>query len=331
MRAADGRVRRNSPRTGTHRGLDDGVTEVQIRHGGRHVFAERLGELSLQPGRAFPNLDMAIHALAGACRRTVSDTYPILEARLDVFDARLAAILRPLARGGAVMTIRRFPLRYTLEQLVARGSMSMGRAEALQRSVRGKRTLLISGEGGSGKTTLLTALLGAIPSHEPVCVIEETSEIVSSNPYLFQLETRGVTEAYNPSRITTPPVQIGELVRAALRHSPGRLVIGEVRGEEAATLLMALNTGHQGGICTIHANSATDALRRMAQCALLASPNMSDTAAKIDVGLVIDEVIHLTRSGAVRTVTEHLQVVDYDTAASAFRVRAISERQEIHR
>ena len=295
---------------------DPTVTEIQIRHGGQHVFIEREGRTRLVNNRVFPCLEEAIRGLAGACGRDVPAAYPVVDARLDAYDARMAAMLPPIARGGAMMTIRLFPRRYTLAELVESGMVDLVTADALRAAVQQSQTLLISGHGGSGKTTLLHALLLEIPAEERVCIIEEEGELVSENPYVFQMETRGMLDTLDPARAARPPVSLGALVKASLRHSPGRILIGEVRGEEAAAMLMAMNTGHQGGITTIHANSATESLRRLAQCALMGSQGMTYEAAKGDVGRVIHGAIHV----ASRQVREYVTVQGYDLATDTFDV-----------
>lgn len=300
---------------------DPTVTEIQVRRGGQHVFVERDGRTRLVAGRTFPYLEEAIRGIAGACGRDVPAACPVVDARLEAYDARMAAMLPPNARGGAMMTIRLFPRRYTLDELVERAMLSAALATTLRTAVHQAKTLLIAGAGGSGKTTLLGALLREVPEHERVCIIEEEGEIVSENPYVTQMEARGMLESLDPARVGRPPVSLGALVRASLRHSPGRILIGEVRGEEAAAMLMAMNTGHQGGITTIHANSAEDALRRLAQCATLASYGPSYEAAKADVGRTIHGAVHV----AGRTVRDYLTVHGYDSATDVFRVHHAEE------
>ncbi|MEP7308058.1 MAG: ATPase, T2SS/T4P/T4SS family [Acidobacteriota bacterium] len=294
------------------------VTEIKVRGGGRHVFAEEHGICRLLPGRTFPNLVNAIRGIAGAVGRDVSKHAPRLEARLETYDARLSAVLPPVARGGAWCTIRRFPARYTLDELVGIDMLSAARAHALRDLVRRKQTLLVSGEPGAGKTTLLAALLREIPHEDHVCVIEKEGELVSDNPYVCFLETADAFEVYDPSRPARKPTTMADLVYILLRHSPGRIVAGEVRGEEAEAVLMAMNTGHPGSLLTLHANSARDALWRLARLAMQSRPNVSHESALMDVGAAIHGVIHLSKERGRRTVAEVLTVNGYSIPAHEF-------------
>jgi pilus assembly protein CpaF len=297
---------------------DPTVKEIQVRHGGQHVLVEREGQAVLEPGRTFPNLEDAIRTIAGASGRDVPPHRPALTVRLEEFDARLSAILPPLARGGALMTIRRFPKRFTLDELVERSMLTPEMAAQLRADIRERRTVIVSGEGGSGKSTLVHAMLLAVPAGERMFILETNTELVSTNPYVTQLEASGLRHAFDPGRAVHAPVELDTLLEASLLHSPGRITIGEVTGPEALPMIMAWTTGHPGGFCTVHASSAADALRRLAQCALMANGRMSYESLKADIARVVHISIHLTNRGGTRFVDQACRVTGYDPRTDQF-------------
>ena len=251
--------------------VDPAVTEVMVNEGGRRVFVERDGALQAVAGRALEprNLTVAIKNIARACGDEISDAQPLLDARLED-GSRVAAMFAPCAVAGAVLTIRKFTRRYSLADLVQAGAVTPAVAAQLAQAISCQRNILISGGTGSGKTTLLNALAAGIPNEDRIVVIEETAEIHLDKPNLVRLEARRA-QAPLGQEAPLPPVTIADLVRATLRHRPDRILVGEVRGSEAFDLLQALNTGHLGSLTTIHANSAEQALTRLAHCVLTAN------------------------------------------------------------
>lgn len=282
---------------------DPDITEVMVNAGGRCVFVERAGRLQAVPDRVLEprNLTVAIKNIARACGDEISEQQPILDARLDD-GSRVAAMFPPCSVDGPTLTVRKFGRRYTLENLVAGGMLTEEQAGALRAAVLEGLNILISGGTGTGKTTLLNALAATIPAEERVVLIEETSEIQLDLPNVVRFEARRAVQPLG-QEATTPAVTISELVRATLRHRPDRIILGEVRGSEAADLLQALNTGHRGSLSTIHANTADQAPTRLAHCVLAANPGLPLAAVEDAVRRVVDVVVHLERRNGYRVVS----------------------------
>ncbi len=281
---------------------DPDITEVMVNAGGRHVFVERAGRLQAVPERVLElrNLTVAIKNIARACGNEISEHQPILDARLED-GSRVAAMFPPCSVDGPTLTVRKFGRRYSLADLVAGGMVSDEQAGVLREAVRERRNILISGGTGTGKTTLLNALAATIPQGDRVVLIEETSEIRLDLPNVVRLEARRAVAPLG-QETPTPAVTIGELVRATLRHRPDRIILGEVRGAEAFDLLQALNTGHRGSLSTIHANSAMQALVRLAHCVLTANVGLPLEGISLAVASAIDLVAHVERRGDRRAL-----------------------------
>ena len=250
---------------------DPTVTEVMVNCGGRRVFVERSGAIELVADRTLEvrNLTVAIKNIARACGDEISEAQPALDARLED-GSRVAAMFPPCSVDGPTLTVRKFTHRYALEELVTVGTLTQVIADKLVAGVRCRKNILISGGTGTGKTTLLNALAATIPAEDRIVLIEETSEILIDKPNLVRFEARRFQAALG-QEAPLPAVTIADLLRATLRHRPDRILVGEVRGPEAFDLLQALNTGHQGALSTIHANSAEQALARLAHCVLTAN------------------------------------------------------------
>ncbi|MGV3518524.1 CpaF family protein [Luteitalea sp.] len=299
---------------------DPAVTEVMVNCGGRRVFVEREGTLALVPERTLEcrNLTVAIKNIARACGDEISDGQPALDARLED-GSRVAAMFPPCSVDGPTLTVRKFTHRYTLDELVAVGTLTADLARDLARAVRERRTILISGGTGTGKTTLLNALAATIPASDRIVLIEETSEILIDQPNLVRFEARRPQAALG-SEDPLPAVTIADLLRATLRHRPDRILVGEVRGAEAFDLLQALNTGHQGTLSTIHANSAEQALARLAHCVLTANVGLPHRSTREAIALAIHLVVHIDRGDGRRAVREVLAVEGYDHASDRYRL-----------
>lgn len=282
---------------------DPDITEVMVNAGGRRVFVERAGRLHQVDGRVLEprNLTVAIKNIARACGDEISEHQPILDARLED-GSRVAAMFPPCSVDGPTLTVRRFGRRYTLAELVASRTLTEEQARLLRAAVLDGRNILISGGTGTGKTTLLNALAATIPTEERVVLIEETSEIQLDLPNVVRFEARRAVQPLG-QEATTPAVTISDLVRATLRHRPDRIILGEVRGTEAADLLQALNTGHRGSLSTIHANTADQAPTRLAHCVLAANPGLPLAAVEDAVCRVVDVVVHLERRSGYRVVS----------------------------
>ena len=303
---------------------DPAITEVMVNCGGRSVFVERAGILEPVNGRTIEvrNLTVAIKNIARACGDEISEVQPSLDARLED-GSRVAAMFPPCSVDGPTLTVRKFTRRYALADLVEAGSLTAAIAEKLVDAVANRQNILISGGTGTGKTTLLNALAATIPAEERIVLIEETSEILIAQPNLVRFEARRL-QAPLGQEAPLPAVTIADLVRATLRYRPDRIIVGEVRGAEAFDLLQALNTGHQGAISTIHANSAEQALTRLAHCVLTANVGLPHASVREAIGLAIHIVVHIARVRGRRIVGEVVEVSGYDHAMDRFRVDTFS-------
>lgn len=303
---------------------DPSITEVMVNRGGRQVFIERNGELLPVLDRTLElrNLTVAIKNIARACGDEISEAQPALDARLED-GSRVAAMFPPCSVDGPTLTVRKFTRHYTLSELVAGGTLSRDLAETLTSAVGERRNLLISGGTGTGKTTLLNALAATIDPRDRIVLIEETSEILIEKPNLVRFEARREQQPLG-QEAPMPAVTIAALLRATLRHRPDRILVGEVRGGEAFDLLQALNTGHQGAISTIHANSASQALARLAHCVLTANVGLPHHSTREAIALAIDLVIHIDRKSGRRVVTDALKVSGYDARTDQFEIERLA-------
>ena len=300
---------------------DPAITELMVNDGGRRVFVERNGGLELLADRSLEprNLTVAIKNIARACGDEISEAQPILDARLED-GSRVAAMFPPCAVAGPALTIRKFGRRYTLDDLVENGTLSASLAQRLVDAIKAERNILISGGTGTGKTTLLNALAARIPDDNRIVVIEETAEIHLEKPNLVRFEARRAQIPLG-HEAPLPAVTIADLVRATLRHRPDRIIVGEVRGAEAFDLLQALNTGHLGSLTTIHANSADQALTRLAHCVLTANVGLPHRSIREAIALAIHLVVHIARVNGTRRVTELVSVTGFDTTADRFSLQ----------
>jgi pilus assembly protein CpaF len=296
-----------------------------VNDGGRSVFVEREGVMEHVPDRMLEprNLTVAIKNIARACGDEISDVQPLLDARLED-GSRVAAMFPPCSVTGPVLTIRKFTRRYSLDDLVRIGTVSSDVAARLTVAVRNQENVLVSGGTGTGKTTLLNALAALVPNSDRVVVIEETAEIHLQKPNLLRLEARRA-QAPLGHEAPLPPVSIADLLRATLRHRPDRILLGEVRGPEAFDLLQALNTGHLGSLSTIHANSADQALMRLAHCVLTANVGLPHHSVREAIALAIHLVVHLARVEGHRRVAGVVSVRGYDATVDRFQLECWPE------
>jgi len=305
---------------------DPTITEVMVNDGGRRVFVERDGRLESIPDRSLEvrNLTVAIKNIARACGDEISEMQPLLDARLED-GSRVAAMFPPCAVGGPVLTIRKFTRRYSLDDLVSVETLSPGMAATLTSALTDQQNILISGGTGTGKTTLLNALAAHIPDADRIAVIEETAEIHLEKPNLVRFEARRAQIPIG-QEAPLPPVTIAALLRATLRHRPDRILLGEVRGAEAFDLLQALNTGHLGSLSTIHANSAEQALVRLAHCVLTANVGLPHHSIREAIALAINLIVHVARVDGSRRVTMVVAVRGYDVQSDRFLVESLRPR-----
>ncbi|MGH9140240.1 MAG: CpaF family protein [Vicinamibacterales bacterium] len=286
---------------------DPDVSEIMVNGDGR-VFLERQGRLEPADGVHLPekSLQVAVRNIARTLGDDVSEEQPILDARLPD-GSRVAAVIPPCSLGGTTLTIRKFRSRFfTAEELVRTGTLTTDVLQHVRIAIEARRTVLISGGTSTGKTTLLNALAAFLPSSERIVVIEDTAELQVDKPNVVRFEARRAQR-------DLPAVTIRDLLRATLRHRPDRVIVGEVRGGEAYDLLQALNTGHAGTLSTIHANSAEQALTRLASCVLQSGVELPYRAIRHQIADSIALVLHLGRSDGVRMVTELLRVTGYDS------------------
>jgi pilus assembly protein CpaF len=269
---------------------DPEVEEVMV-NGPDRVYVERRGLLEPTDVRFEDEEDLrnAIERILAPLGRRVDELSPMVDARL-ADGSRVNVVIPPLAIDGPSLSIRRFgAARPDPDQLVALGTITAEQRRLLEEAVAGRRSVLVSGGTGSGKTTLLNALSSFIAPRERVVTIEDAAELRLQQPHVVRLESR-------PAGVEgRGEVTIRDLLRNALRMRPDRIVIGEVRGVEALDLLTALNTGHDGALSTVHANSPADALRRIETLALMAGVGLPHTAIAEQVQRGIDLVVHLER------------------------------------
>jgi pilus assembly protein CpaF len=309
--------------------VDPAITEVMVNAGGRHIFVERNGCIEAVPARTLEDrkLTVAIKNIARACGDEISERQPVLDARLED-GSRVAAMFPPCAVDGPTLTVRKFTHRFNLNALVAVGTVSDGLAAMLRESVASRLNILISGGTGTGKTTLLNAIAQTISPDDRIVLIEETSEIRVEKPNLVRFEARRAQAPLGQEE-PMPAVTIADLVRATLRHRPDRIVVGEVRGPEAFDLLQALNTGHLGSLTTIHANSAEQALTRLAHCVLTANVGLPHRSTREAIALAIHLVVHLARLETRRAVMDVVHVRGYDPQNDRFVVEPWSSAQAV--
>jgi pilus assembly protein CpaF len=286
---------------------DPSVDEVMV-NGPRDVYVERAGRVQ-RAGVEFAGEAELMHAIERVLAplgRRVDEASPLCDARLGD-GSRVNVVIPPLSLSGPCLTVRRFRREgFSLRQLVEGGTMPGELAEFLALCVAARASVLVSGGTGSGKTTTLNALSGAIPGEERIVTIEDAAELRLRQRHVVRLEAR-------PANLEgRGEVTIRRLVVNALRMRPDRIVVGEVRGGEALDMLQALNTGHDGSLSTVHANSPADALRRIETLALMAGVGLPHAAVRDQVASALDVVVHQARlpDGArvVESVSEVLRV-----------------------
>jgi pilus assembly protein CpaF len=286
---------------------DPSVDEVMV-NGPDSVYVERRGRIQ-RTGVSFAGEAELMHAIERVLAplgRRVDEASPLCDARLPD-GSRVNVVIPPLSLSGPCLTVRRFRREgYSLRELVEGGTMPGAVAELLALCVAARAAVLVSGGTGSGKTTTLGALSGAIPGEERIVTIEDAAELRLRQRHVVRLESR-------PANVEgRGEVTIRQLVVNALRMRPDRIVVGEVRGPEALDMLQALNTGHDGSLTTVHANSPADALRRIETLALMAGVGLPHGAVRDQVASALDVIVHQARlpSGArvVESVSEVTRV-----------------------
>ena len=268
---------------------DHSVTEIMV-NGMEDVFIERAGRIERVPTRFTSEAELyqLIDRIVSSVNRRVDESSPMVDARLPGGE-RVNVIIPPLALDGPTITIRRFPQPFRLPDLVARNSLPQEAADLLGSLVAARFNILVSGGTGSGKTTFLNALSGVISDRERIITIEDAAELSLQQPHVVRLEARPAnTEGAGQ-------VTIRDLVRNSLRMRPDRIIVGEVRGGETLDMLQAMNTGHEGSLTTVHANSATDALSRLETLSSMSDVTLPVETVRDQINGAIDVIIQLER------------------------------------
>lgn len=268
---------------------DHSVTEIMV-NGPEDVFIERSGRIERVPTRFTSEAELyqLIDRIVSSVNRRVDESSPMVDARLPGGE-RVNVIIPPLALDGPTITIRRFPQPFRLPDLVARNSLPQQAADLLGALVAARFNILVSGGTGSGKTTFLNALSGMISDQERIITIEDAAELSLQQPHVVRLEARPAnTEG-------TGQITIRDLVKNSLRMRPDRIIVGEVRGGETLDMLQAMNTGHEGSLTTVHANSATDALSRLETLSSMSDVTLPVETVRDQINGAIDIIIQLER------------------------------------
>ncbi|MDP1737277.1 MAG: CpaF family protein [Caulobacter sp.] len=269
---------------------DESINDILI-NGPFQVYVERRGELELTPIRFRDNdhLLRIVNRIVAAVGRRIDESSPMVDARL-ADGSRVNAAIAPIAIDGACVSIRKFSKKpLSFERLVAVGAMPACVAEFLHGAVKARVSTVISGGTGSGKTTLLNACSAAISHGERLITIEDAAELQLQQPHVVRMETRP------PNIEGKGEIRQRELVKNALRMRPDRVILGEVRGEEAFDMLQAMNTGHEGSMATIHSNSAREAITRLEQMVAMGGMTLSAEAVRGQIAAAVGMVVQVMR------------------------------------
>jgi pilus assembly protein CpaF len=283
---------------------DESVTEIMV-NGPSDVWIERRGRLyeTTVEFSDDAHLRRIINRIVSQIGRRVDESSPMVDARLPD-GSRVNAIIPPLSLSGPLVTIRKFMKeRLDLDDLLRLGTLTAEAVEFLDASLRAELNILISGGTGSGKTTLLNAMSTRIPDDERIVTIEDAAELRLNQRHVLRLESR-------PANIEGEgQVAIRDLVRNSLRMRPDRIIVGEVRGAEALDMLQAMNTGHDGSLCTVHANTSRDALARVETMVLMSGYDLPVHAIRQQVASALDLIVHIERTpDGSRKVTQITEV-----------------------
>lgn len=305
--------------------LDSTISDLMI-NGTRGVFADRNGvveKVELQEPYTNERLLAAIQRVARVLGQDLTAQNPILNTRLPD-GSRVAVVGAPSSFDGPTLTVRKFNRWFTSDQLIASGSLPLEVRDRIVQLIGQRKNGIIAGGTGSGKSTLLKALLDHIPQAERLLVIEQPAELKIDHANTVQWEA---VEAIPGQPAVTP----SELLAAALRHRPDRIIIGEIRNECAYDLLQAMNTGHGGTMSTIHAGSALDALTRLSNLALSARSNLSHEFVRSETAAAIDFVLYCERlASGRRQVREMLTVSGYDHTTRSFVTECLYAAPDTH-
>jgi pilus assembly protein CpaF len=269
---------------------DDEITDILV-NGPSQVYVERGGKLYLTDVsfQDDQHLMLIIDRIVSQVGRRVDEASPMVDARLPD-GSRINAIIPPLALDGPALSIRRFgKRRYSVDDLVAKDSITPDMVEFLRAIIRARLNVLVCGGTGSGKTTMLNCISAFIPVDERVVTIEDSAELVLQQPHVVRLETRP------PNVEGKGEVTARELVRNTLRMRPDRIIVGEVRGSEVFDMLQAMSTGHDGSLCTVHANTPRDSMGRLEMMMLLAGWSIPQRAMRQQISSALNVIVHVSR------------------------------------
>jgi pilus assembly protein CpaF len=286
---------------------DPTISDILV-NGPNTVYVERRGKLELTEVRFRDDEHLLgiVQRIASRVGRRVDESSPMVDARLSD-GSRVNAIIRPLALDGALLSIRRFSNRPMLAgDLVARKTATPDMLEFLAACVKARLNVMVSGGTGSGKTTLLNMLSGFIPEDERIATIEDAAELQLQQPHVARMETKP------PNLEGKGEITSRDLLRNALRMRPDRIIVGECRGKEAFDMLQAMNTGHDGGMTTIHANDTRDAIARLEMLIGMAAPELPMWFIHRQIGTAIHIVVHLARvSGGARKLVQISEITGF--------------------
>ena len=305
---------------------DESITEIMV-NGPKNVFVERRGSL-VRLERSFESEEQLMQVIRRIVRlagREVNQSNPIVDTRLPD-GSRVNVVLQPIALNGPILTIRKFSRQpMTIAKLIEYGSITPEIADFLEKLVRARYNIFISGGTGSGKTTFLNAVSNYIPKDERVITIEDSAELtIEGVDNLVTMETRNATASAENAAIT-----IRDLIKSSLRMRPDRIIVGEVRGGEALDMLQAMNTGHDGSLSTGHANSAEDMLSRLETMVLQGAEGLPLAAIRQQIGSALDIIVHLGRMrDHSRKTLMIAEVLGVDPATGMIQLNPLYQFQE---
>jgi pilus assembly protein CpaF len=309
---------------------DLSISDILV-NGSKEIYIERGGRLT-RVAASFRNdahLMAVIDRIVSRVGRRVDESSPMVDARLPD-GSRVNAIIPPLALDGPILSIRRFGIDLSVQKLIDNGTMNAPMASLIAGCVAARLNILVSGGTGAGKTTLLNAMASFIPPDQRIITIEDAAELRLQQEHVVRLETRP------PNAEGEGEVKARDLVKNALRMRPDRIIVGEVRSAEALDMLQAMNTGHEGSLTTLHANSPRDALSRLETMILMAGANLPDRAMREQISSALNLIIQVTRlADGTRRITSIVEVTGMEGPVTAsqeifrFRRRGISPEGQV--
>jgi pilus assembly protein CpaF len=298
--------------------VDESISEI-MGNPDASWWYERDGIIRQEANISFDagKLRTGLEVIANHLGKKLDENNPVLNAQLPD-GSRLSAVIPPVVRPAPAVTIRKFTSRhFTIDDLISRGTLTQPLALFLSQQIRSGKTVLISGGTGTGKTTLLRILASAIPDPERIVVIEDISELHLQKPNILAVECQ--TDTFKAS------ISFDDLLKSALRWRPDRIILGEVRGTEARTLLDSFNTGHSGSLATIHANSAEKALHRFANLVMRNHAQATYIDTEAEIAEAVDLVVHVERQPGRRVIRQVIALRGYERDQKRFRIEPVFE------